>query len=123
MKPIELKSEKQLYLYVKNFLSQKPNAVQLDGSSDPKPNSKVYVVFEYSVDGKKYKLLGDLTRKAMKAFIALSDEQGSPALALKEHRTAGGGPHTLILANTRQPQGWQCAPYLPRKRDAYRASA
>ena len=115
MEPLQLKSESQVYLYLNNFLVNKPKAIQLDGSTIPTPNSKVLIVFRYSIDGRKYKLLGDLTRKAMKDFITLSDEQGSPALALKTQKV--DGHTTLILANSNSPQGWHCTRFVTKVSD------
>ena len=121
MEPLQLQSENQVYMYLKNFILSKSKAVQLDGSTSPKKNSKVIIIFRYSVDGRKYKLLGDLTRKAMKAFIALTDEQGSPALAFKEYKS--NGRTSLILADSNTPNGWHCTPFIAKSSDQLKRSA
>ena len=121
MEPLHLKSENQVYMYLKNFLATKPKAIQLDGSTTPAKNSEVIIVFRYSVDGRKYKLLGDLTRKAMKNFIALADEQGSPAIALKEYKE--NGRTTLILGDSHSPNGWHCTRFIAKSSDRLKHAA
>lgn len=121
MEPLELKSENQVYIYLKNFITSKPKAVQLDGSATPAKNAKVVIIFRYSVDGRKYKLLGDVTRKAIKSFLALSEEQGSPALAFKEFTDKGRS--TLILADSNAPNGWHCTRFIAKNSDRLKESA
>jgi uncharacterized protein YueI len=118
MEPLYLDSETEVYAYMKNFLSTKPKAIQLDGSKKANKNKNVMIVFEYSVDGQKYKLLGDLSRKAMRHFIKLAEEQGSPALALRETSTKSGT--TLILADTNSAEGWSCQAYVTKASDRLR---
>lgn len=115
MEPLYLQSEAELYKYLKKFLKEKPGAVQLDGSTTPKANRDVVAVFQFSLDNKKYKLLGELTRKAAENFVALADEQGDPGVALKENKyTPEGG---LVLANSKKPDGWACLPYTDKSSD------
>jgi hypothetical protein len=121
MEPLQLQSESQVYMYLKNFLGTKTKAVQLDGSTAPQKSGKVIIIFRYSIDGRKYKLLGDLTRKAIKDFIALADEQGSPALALKEYEEKGST--TLILANSNRPNGWHCTRFVAKSSDRLKQAA
>jgi hypothetical protein len=115
MEPIFLQSEKAVYSYLKKFLKEKPNAVQLDGSTTAKKNGNVMIVFTYSVDGRKYKLAGDLTRAAAQLFVALTDEHGSPAVVLKEFND--GGQEALILATAKAADGWNCKHYTPKTSD------
>ena len=115
MEPLDLKSEDELYSYFKKFLKNQPKAVQLDGSTTPKANKRVELFFRYSVDGKKYCLFGDLTREAVETFVTLSNEHGSPAVALKEY--SNGKDHTLILATSNEPGGWSCRPFVHKAQD------
>ena len=121
MEPLQLKSESQVYMYLKTFIASKTKAIQLDGSKTPKKNGKVIIIFRYSVDGQKYKLLGDLTLKAIQHFIALTDEQGSPALALREYNKDGRSG--LILADSKSPNGWHCTKFEEKNSDLLKRSA
>src|SRR4051794_19638287 len=115
MEPLYLKSEESLYAYLKKFLADYPNAAQLDGSTTKKTNTGVILVFQYSVDGQKYKLAGDLTRKAAEEFVALTDEHGSSAIVLKEYHDDAG--KALILATRSKPDGWNCREYTSKSSD------
>lgn len=117
-----LQSEEALYYYFKKFLFKDAKAVQLDGSTKKKSNNQVYIVFKYSIDGKKYKLFGDLSRKSMQSFVDLTEEHGSPAIVLKEFDDGGKNP-TLILANSNEPGGWRCAPYTSKASDRLKKAA
>lgn len=117
MSHVYLQSEDALYFYLKKFLKQKPKAVQLDGSPQKRPNSQVMAVFEFSINHLKYKILGDTTRAAVETFVKLVEEHGSAALALKEHAVAGQSEVTLILANSKEPGPWKCAPYVEKASD------
>lgn len=110
MQPLYLKSEDALYAYLKKFLVEKPNAAQLDGSTVEKHNSKVILVFQYSVDGEQYKLLGELTRKAAEEFVHLVEEHGDAGAVLKENTESKKGGLTLASANP--TKGWACLPYV-----------
>jgi hypothetical protein len=121
MEPLYLLSEKTVYTYLKKFLKDNPDAVQLDGSTKAHKNSDVVIVFTYSIDGRKYKLSGDLTRKAAQAFVALADEHGSPAVVLKEFSSSGR--EGLILATTTEPKGWNCWEYVAKKSDSLKRVA
>ncbi|MCM2276706.1 MAG: hypothetical protein NDJ89_01360 [Oligoflexia bacterium] len=121
MEPLYLQSEKALYSYLKKFLKEKPNAVQLDGSTTATPNRGVVVVFRYSVTGQKYKLLGELTRKAAQEFVKLVDEHGEAGVALREYESEQG--ECLILANSREPGGWACVPYVNKSSDKFKRAA
>ncbi|MFZ9594780.1 MAG: hypothetical protein ACO3A2_01745 [Bdellovibrionia bacterium] len=97
-------------------MKAKPYAAQLDGSTETQANSSVLIIFEYSVESRKYKLHGDLTREAMEEFIQLADEQGSAALALKEYIVEGKN-QGLILAHSQNPGGWHCTKFSQKKSD------
>src|SRR3954468_14977018 len=97
MEPVQIQSEDAFYTYVKKFLKTKPDSVQLDGSTKKTENKKVILVFTYSVNGQKYKVAGDFSRKAAEAFVALTDEHGSSAVVLKEY-IVNGKELGLILA-------------------------
>jgi hypothetical protein len=49
----------------------------------------------------------------MNDFIALTLEQGSPALALKEFKE--NGRTTLILADSSSPNGWSCEKFITKR--------
>lgn len=115
MEPLFLQSEDALYFYLKKFLKGKPKAVQLDGSTEQRKNTKVVAVFRYSVTGRKYKLAGDLTREAVQEFVRITEEQGSSAVALKEY--SGEEGETVILATFSKPEGWHCKPYVNKASD------
>lgn len=121
MEPIYLKSEDALYLYIKTFLKNKPKAIQLDGSDTLRANPKVVAVFTYSIDGKKYKLCGDLTRKAAEAFVKIADEHGSAGVALKEYSVTGYAG--LILANTAKPDGFHCLRFVAKASSGLKKAA
>lgn len=115
MEPLYLKSEDSVYAYLKKFLMEHPHAVQLDGSTTKKKNSNVVLVFQYSLTGEKYKLSGDLTRKAAETFIRLTEEHGSSAVILKEYEE--GKERGLILATSKKPDGWNCKLYTKKSSD------
>jgi hypothetical protein len=126
MEPLYLQSEEALYFYLKKFLKAKPSATHLDGSSlsgkgGDEPTRQVIAVFNYSVTGKQYKLYGNMTRQAIEAFIKLSDEQGSPAIALKEYQ--GDKVTGLILANTKSPNGFHCEIFVTKAADRFKRVA
>jgi hypothetical protein len=121
MDPLYLQSEEALYFYLKKFLKAKPSAAFLDGSSGKEPSRQVIAVFNYSVNGKQYKLYGNMTRQAIEAFIQLSDEQGSPAIALKEYQ--GEKAKGLIIANTKSPNGFYCEIFVTKAADRFKRVA
>ena len=112
MGPLFLQSEAQLYDYLKKFLAARPNAFQLDGSVVYRPNSRVMVVFKYSVDGLQYKLSGDVTRKSAETFMKLVEEHGEPGVVFKEYSDSNG--KALILANAQAPDGWNCRHFVEK---------
>ena len=116
MELLHLQSEDALYFYLKKFLKAKPDAAQLDGSSKKKENSKILLVFTYSVNGNKYKLPGDFTRKAAEQFVQLTEEHGSSGVVLKEH-TVNGKDAGLILATSKKVDGFRCLPYTHKASD------
>jgi hypothetical protein len=122
MEILFLQSEDALFFYIKKFLKTNAKAVQLDGATRATPNSNVIAVFTYSVDGKKYKVLGDLTRKAAQTFVDLAEEHGSPGVALKEFSANGKGAG-LILATSQGPDGWHCVPYVSKAADKLHKAA
>ncbi|MCM2323117.1 MAG: hypothetical protein NDJ90_07620 [Oligoflexia bacterium] len=120
MEPLYLHSEKALYAYLKKFFKAHPKAVQLDGATQATPNRQVIAVFRYSLDGQKYKILGELTREAALEYISLTDEHGDPAVVLKEYNGKEGG---LILAHSMRPNGWACLPYVNKSTDRFKKAA
>jgi hypothetical protein len=116
MELLHLQSEDALYFYLKKFLKTKPDAVQLDGSAKKKANKNIFLVFTYSVSGRKYKLSGDFTRKAAESFVRLTEEHGSSAVVLKEYVEAGH-PEGLILATSSKPDGFHCYVYVHKASD------
>lgn len=116
MELLHLQSEDALYFYLKKFLKAKPDAVQLDGSTKKHENKKIVLVFTYSVNGRKYKLSGDFTRKAAENFVKLSEEHGSSAVVLKEYAPEGQ-PDGLILATHKKPEGFNCYAYVHKASD------
>ncbi len=120
MQPLYLKSEDALCGYLKKFLAGKPNAVQLDGSTQPKANPGVWVIFTYSLTGKKYKLQGGLSRKAVEAFLKLAEEHGDVGAILKESSDPKEG---LILANPQANLGWVCKPYIEKASNRFKKAS
>jgi hypothetical protein len=116
MELLQLQSEDALFFYLKKFLKTKPDAIQLDGSSKKRENKKIVLIFTYSVNGKKYKIAGDFTRKAAEAFVRLSEEHGASAVVLKEY-TPAGEPAGLILATSKKPDGFHCYAYVNKASD------
>jgi hypothetical protein len=116
MELLHLQSEDALYFYLKKFLKAKPDAVQLDGSTKKKENKKIFLVFTYSVNGRKYKLAGDFTRKAAESFVKLTEEHGSSGVVLKEY-VMSGQPEGLILATASKPDGFNCYVYVHKASD------
>jgi hypothetical protein len=113
--PLFLRSEDELLAYFKRFLKDKPKAAQLSG--DPKiiRGAGVSVVFRFSLDDRRYKLLGDVTRQSIEEFIAIAEEHGSAAMALKHFNK--GDVRTLILSTHSKPDGWHCLPYSDKTQD------
>ena len=116
MELLHLQSEDALYFYLKKFLKAKPDAVQLDGATKKRENKKIVLVFTYSVNGRKYKLSGDFTRKAAENFVQLTEEHGSSAVVLKEY-TPDDHPEGLILATSKKPEGFHCYVYVHKAAD------
>ncbi len=113
--PLYLRSEDELLAYFKRFLQDKPKAAQLSGDLKVIRGAGVSVVFRFSLDDRRYKLLGDVTRQAIEEFVALAEEHGSPAVALKHFNK--GEVRTLILATHSKPDGWHCLPYAEKAQD------
>lgn len=111
MEPLHLKDEEALFAYLTKFLKDKPKAVQLDGATATKPNKRVCLVFDHSVTGRTYKLLGQTTRKSIQRFVSLTEEHGDAAVVLKEYG-AESGETCLILATDSEPNGWLCLHYV-----------
>ena len=116
-----LKSEDELLAYCRRFLKDKPKAVQFDGSTRVRRGSGPVAVFRFSLDGRKYKLLGDVSRKAIEEFVAIADEHGSAALALQGFEK--GEVHTLILSTHQKPDGWHCLPFSEKAQDHLKRAA
>lgn len=122
VEPLELQNEDALYFYLKKFLKTKPDAAQLDGSPQPKINSRIVLIFQYSVTGKKYKIPSDFTRQAAERFVALTEEHGSPSLVLKETQGTAGATG-LILADSREARGFLCYAYTAKASDKLKRAA
>jgi hypothetical protein len=117
-----LRSEDELLAYFKRFLKEKPKAVQLSGDPKVVPGAGVVAVFRFSLDDRRYKLLGDVTRKSIEEFVAIAEEHGSAAMALK-HFDRGGGSRTLILSTHLKSDGWHCLPYAEKAQDRLNEAA
>ncbi len=122
MEPLRLQTEEELYFYLKKFIKTKPKAVQLDGSVKKKENRSIILVFNWSVNGKDYKLSGDFSKKAAKDFVKLTEEHGSSAIVLKEY-IVDGQSCGLILATEKSPNGFHCFPYVAKATDRLRQAA
>ena len=131
--PLYLQSEEALLGYFKRFLSDKPKATRLDGKSSKgaaqgsaKGSAKekegaVMAVFRFSIDGKRYKILGSTSRKAIEEFVSISEEHGDASMALK---TFGEGvSQTVILSTRRGPEGWVCMPFVEKAKDSLKIAA
>lgn len=116
-----LKSEDELLAYFKRFLREKPKAVQLSGAPKVIPGAGVIVVFRFSIDDRRYKLMGDVTRQAIEEFVSTAEEHGSAALALKHFMK--GETKTLILSTHSRPDGWHCLPYAEKAQDKLHEAA
>ncbi|MEN9722408.1 MAG: hypothetical protein RJB38_394 [Pseudomonadota bacterium] len=119
--PLFLRSEDELLAYFKRFLQEKPRAVQLSGDHKVVRGAGVVAVFRFSIDDRRYKLLGDVTRSAIEEFVAIAEEHGSPAMALKSF--VKGDAHTLILSTHSKPDGWHCLPYGEKAQDRLQEAA
>ena len=113
--PLFLKSEDELLAYFKRFLKDKPKAVQLSGASKVIPGAGVIAVFRFSLDDRRYKLLGDVTRESIEEFVAIAEEHGSAGMALKHFDK--NGTRTLILSTHAKPDGWHCLPFAEKAKD------
>ena len=122
MEPLHIKSEEALVSYLKKFLKAKPDAVQLDGSTQRVVNRGIMLVFTYSVNGNKYKIAGDFTRKAAEEFVRLTEEHGSPSVVLKEYQI-DGKELGLILANSTSPNGFNFFVYTNKASDRLKKAA
>jgi hypothetical protein len=116
-----LRSEDELLAYFKRFLREKPKAVQLSGDTKVIPGAGVVAVFRFSLDDRRYKLLGDVTRQSIEEFVAIAEEHGSPAMALKYFDK--GTTRTLILSTHQKPDGWHCLPYAEKAQDRLNEAA
>ena len=63
--PLFLRSEDELLAYFKRFLKDKPRAVQLSGDVKVVRGAGVIAVFRFSLDDRRYKLLGDVSRRSI----------------------------------------------------------
>ena len=116
-----LKSEDELLAYFKRFLREKPKAVQLSGASKIIPGAGVIVVFRFSLDDRRYKLMGDVTRQAIEEFVTTAEEHGAAAQALKHFMK--GNAKTLILSTHVKPDGWHCLPYAEKAQEKLQEAA
>jgi hypothetical protein len=116
-----LQSEDALLAYFKRFLKEKPKASRLDGEGPRAGAGPVVAVFRFSIDGRRYKLLGSVTRKAIEEFVAIATEHGDASMALK---TFGEGEKaTLILSTHSKPDGWACFPFTEKAKDSLNEAA
>ncbi len=116
-----LQSEDALLAYFKRFLKDKPKATRLDGEGPKAGAGAVIAVFRFSIDGRRYKLLGSVTRKAIEEFVAIATEHGDASMALK---TFGQGERaTLILSTRSKAEGWACFPYNEKAKDSLNEAA
>ncbi|MBU6375329.1 MAG: hypothetical protein KGQ59_04995 [Bdellovibrionales bacterium] len=113
--PLFLRSEDELLAYFKRFLKDKPKAVQLSGATKVVRGAGVIAVFRFTLDDRRYKLLGDVTREAIEEFVAISEEHGSPSMALKHFEKEG--TRTLILSTHHKPDGWHCLPFAEKAKE------
>ena len=78
-------------------------------------------VFRFSIDGKRYKLLGSTSRKAIQEFVSIAEEHGDASMAL---RTFGeGGSQTVILSTRKSTDGWDCLPFVEKAKDSLKSAA
>jgi hypothetical protein len=113
--PLYLQSEEALLAYFKRFLKDKPKAKRLDGSAGGPGLGPVVAVFRFSIDGKRYKLLGSLTRKAVEEFVSIAEEHGDASMALK--MVGEGASRTLYLSTHQSADGWVCLPFTEKAKD------
>ncbi|MFN7685109.1 MAG: hypothetical protein ACK5QT_06820 [Oligoflexia bacterium] len=113
--PIFLKSEEALLAYFKRFLKDKPKALQLG-----EVQTRVVAVFRFSIDGKRYKILGSTPRAIIQEFVAIAEEHGDASMALKVFEAQGGA--TLILSTHSKPDGWVCLPYAEKAKESLKAA-
>mgnify|MGYP003346270236 FL=1 len=119
--PLFLRSEDELLAYFKRFLKDKPRAVQLSGDLKVVRGAGVIAVFRFSLDDRRYKLLGDVSRRSIEEFVAIAEEHGSAAMALKYFEK--GDVRTLILSTHGGPDGWHCLPYADKAQDKLHLAA
>ena len=119
--PLYLQSEEALLAYFKRFLKDKPKASRLDGEEGRSGGGPVVAVFRFSIDGKRYKCLGSMTRKSIQEFVSIAEEHGDASMALK---TFGEGPsQTLVLSTRKGPEGFACLPFVEKAKDSLKRAA
>jgi hypothetical protein len=119
--PLYLQSEEALLAYFKRFLKDKPKWARLDGSEAKGPAGPVMAVFRFSIDGKRYKCLGSMTRKAIQEFVTIAEEHGDASMAL---RTFGeGASQSLILSTHKAVDGFYCQPFIEKAKDSLKQAA
>lgn len=121
--PLYLQSEEALLGYFKRFLADKPNAARLDGKSGKGAPAQgaVMAVFRFSIDGRRYKILGSTSRKMIEEFVEIAEEHGDASMALKTY--GEGASQTVILSTHRGPDGWACQPFIEKAKDSLRSAA
>jgi hypothetical protein len=121
MEPITFTSEDALITYFTKFLKTKANAVQLDGSLKPTRNTGVVATFRFSLDGKRYKLLGELKREAIEEFLKIAEEHGSASFAFKT--TTFGGQSGITLSTHATPDTWWSPIWVTKAKEKLRDKA
>lgn len=119
--PLYLQSEEALLAYFKRFLKDKSKASRLDGAEGKAGVGPVVAVFRFSIDGKRYKCLGSMTRRSIEEFVSIAEEHGDASMALK---TFGeGASQTLVLSTRKGPEGFTCLPFIEKAKDSLKRVA
>lgn len=105
--------------YLQTFLSNNPDAVQLDGSTTKKSNPSATVYFFFDRSKKFFQLNGDTTCQSIVGFLFHFKSSGNECLDYippTETKTRG----SLRLRGSKKPNGWYCYEYegflLPEKK-------
>jgi hypothetical protein len=104
-----LTSERQLYEFLREFISTNPHAVQLDGTSIKKGNRKAEAYLQFRGDDRRYVLAGDTTRAAIERFILeFERSEGKGGVLVPNPASRDPNHPSLIIAGTSAPAGWYC---------------
>lgn len=101
-------NERDLYGYLKAFLDENPNAVQLDGS-DVSQSSRVAVILIWFQPRRCwYRLHGDTKVEAIKHFMReFEANPNSPVLVVSPKSKNPKKPSIIVRGST-SPNGWYC---------------